>query len=455
MKSVRISALLAVMALLVATPAAYAVSDEDRLVRERLVAQLTNPSPVISRSAVDRLADLGPAVMPDVAVLASDPDPLVRGRVAVVAGRVGGTRAGEMLSRMSQDRSDYVREVSALGLGAVRPRGALIHLQRLLTDPLPGVREAAALAMGTLGDPQAIPTLARWQNAGGERESLRIHEGVTGRNQVVKIQRAMRASLGRVVAQPQALDRVSEFLTSLDGSALQAVVEVTWEIGDPRLCPALVGVIERGDPVSRRLAATSLAANGDGRALELLCQVAARGRDPELRDAAATTLRRLTGHDAAAGDAWSLWWQTNGERVRGLYPRDELIARLHHPGHTPTAAELAPFSPNELAGLIDGTIGIGAPWWPRQAWRALQADDPTRWTEYLLQRYDRTYDEGLQVALVVVLDELDDPAAQPGLHERLAEVEALAPEDPDLAPHPNGSLRAALRLATGHGFGRL
>ena len=70
------------------------------------------------------------------------------------------------------------------------------------------------------------------------------------------------------------------------------------------------------------------------------------------------------------------------------------MAHLHDEGYVPTRAELAAFTPEELSGLVDGTIGLGARWWPALAWRAIAADDPTRWTEPLLQRYDRTYDEG-------------------------------------------------------------
>ena len=129
--------------------------------------------------------------MADVVVLAADDDPLVRGRVAMIAGRVGGTRAGEVLARLSQDRSDYVREVSALGLGAVAPRGASDPPAALDDRPVSGcARSLSALALGTLGDPHhRHSTLAEWKEAGGEREQLRLHEGVSGQADLRRIQR--------------------------------------------------------------------------------------------------------------------------------------------------------------------------------------------------------------------------------------------------------------------------
>jgi hypothetical protein len=60
------------------------------------------------------------------------------------------------------DASDFrVRVSAALVLGHTRPEGAREALEEALGDVHPAVRVAAARALGSLGDPQALPALDR------------------------------------------------------------------------------------------------------------------------------------------------------------------------------------------------------------------------------------------------------------------------------------------------------
>jgi len=60
------------------------------------------------------------------------------------------------------ESSDFrVRVTAALYLGKVRPAGAREALEHALSDGHPAVRVAAATALASLGDPAAVPALAR------------------------------------------------------------------------------------------------------------------------------------------------------------------------------------------------------------------------------------------------------------------------------------------------------
>ncbi|HEX3344569.1 MAG TPA: HEAT repeat domain-containing protein [Polyangiaceae bacterium] len=64
------------------------------------------------------------------------------------------------------DSSDFrVRVSAALYLGRTHPPGAREALEHSLGDAHPAVRVAAATALGSLGDPSAIPAMARREGA--------------------------------------------------------------------------------------------------------------------------------------------------------------------------------------------------------------------------------------------------------------------------------------------------
>jgi len=429
---------------LVCLPSLPSAAEDGRHV-ERLIGALTDHRRGVHRPAMTALASMGPRVLADLEVLAGDNNPRVRARVAEVAADVGGERAFAILRRLVDDRDAYVREVAVLGLGAVGVDQAFDVLAPRLGDPLPGIRESAALALGQLGDPRGIPDLALWEQGGPEPHRLRLLAGADGERQFKRLQSALRAALDSLVMQPRAIPQLREYLRSLEGVRLRAVVVATWQVGDPRLNDALVELLRRGEEGVRIDAATALAANGDTRCLGPLCARAAEDESPLVRDAAARTLRRLTNHQAGPGRAWTLWWRDHAAEVEALHERDAFLAALHDQDRRASREELASFTPAQLMPLVDGVLGEGAPWWGRQAWHALRRDDAARWTVPLLQRYDRSASDAERVALVVLLDGLGDDTARGGLRHRyelLQDAIAVAGE-----MHGRGSLRAALRLA--------
>jgi hypothetical protein len=93
--------------------------------------------------------------------------------------------------------------------------------------------------------------------------------------------------------------------------------------------------------------------------------------------------------------------------------------------------------------LIDGALGQGAPWWPARAFAAMAADAPARWTATMFQRIERTLESRERVRLIVLLDELGDPAARDGFLRLFAALR----DQPEVKSASLGPERAALRHA--------
>ncbi|MHC5067331.1 MAG: HEAT repeat domain-containing protein [Planctomycetota bacterium] len=409
---------------------------------DQLLAALTDHRRSIYEGAISGLGRVGPAAIPDLAILAGDPDAQIRARVALALSAIGGRATFPLLTQLVEDRSDYVREVAALALGRSGHEQAYLLLAPLIHDPMPAVRESSALALGLLDDRRALTDLALWPDAGGRLDLLHLSAGAEGERQLERIRAAMRASLRSLSLSADGVSTIVAILPGMDLTRQLALVEQTWEIGDPRLSPILADLLTDGNVELRRLAAEALAANGDGRCLAALTTAAAEDPSVVVRQAAARSLRVLTGHGAGAGQAWQLWWRDHAQRVAALAESDALIASWYDPATAIDRAALARHQPQMLMALVDGVLGNGPPWWSARAWDILRQDDASRWTTALAERY-RDAGERERVGLVVLLDELADPSARDHLRGWFDDVRAVRGQQ----PHAQRSLYAALSLA--------
>jgi hypothetical protein len=80
---------------------------------------------------------------------------------ALVLGGGGTSIAQDASSELTSNPDFRVRVTAALTLARTKPPNARANLERALDDAHPAVRAAAAAALGTLGDPAAIPALER------------------------------------------------------------------------------------------------------------------------------------------------------------------------------------------------------------------------------------------------------------------------------------------------------
>ena len=398
--------------------AAQELSQEQLKQRNQRIAQmitgLTDTRERIHERAVQGLVRMGAPAIPDLRLLAADENPKLRLRVALIVSQIEGAEAEGLLLALSKDQEAAVREVAALGLGRKSGDNVLRRLAILLDDDEPAVRESAALGIGFVDDGRGIRLLANAYVA------EQVPDGLTPDVELA-LRRARSAqfkALRSLAIRPHNISFLGRYLQQLDGPALQTLLEVSWEIGDPRLCIPLLEVLKRDvDLTSHAYAATSLSANGDSRCLEALCKIAS-GEIEGPRLEAAKTLSVLTGHQAGPGQAWMLWLRDHKEMLLKTQPRDALIARLHDPANTVTAAELQAFEPKELHILIGGILGRGAHYWPELAWRALAIDQPARWSSYLLHLHEQEPSEVRRVGLLLILYRLNDPKAFVVLKQR-------------------------------------
>jgi HEAT repeat protein len=339
---------------------------------------------------------------------------------------IGGDNASATVIKMCDDADARVAEVSIMGLGQCKGPGTFDRLVKALSAIDPNKRQAAAKGMGLHGDPQALSLLSGY---------------IFDRDDLAR--RDMRENLSRVANQAQAIPELVTLIPKSSGPRLHAILEATAGIGDPRLSPVLADLLSQTDQQAVALAARVLAANGDSRAVEALCKVAASGTNTQIREYAASTLRLLTGYNAAAGTAWELWWRDRQAIILALVPRDLLLAELHDPKRQATREELGKIPAHELMSLLDGTLGGGATWWPDRAFAALSVDDPARWTPIILERIDSTYEVRERVRLIILLDQLNDPGAQVGLQRLYTQLS----QQPAIKAVALGPERLAIRIA--------
>jgi HEAT repeat protein len=310
------------------------------------------------------------------------------------------------------------------------------RLDEQLAAPEADVRVAAARAMGAAGDVRALAPLAKLD---GEADDL--------------AKRAMHDALGTVARRAEAVPELVRLLGSTSGKQRDALIEATFPLADPRLCPPLVAQLALGTPpYTQWLALRSLAANGDSRAWETVCRIAAEAPEGDLRTAASNAMRALAGKDGT-GQVWALWWRDHAAEAPRAMERDALIAELHDPQRALSREELARFSIEELAPLLDGALGAGAAWWPARAFAAMRADDPQRWDAALTKQANETPDPMRRLALITFIDELGGPACVDSLHAidkdlraRIAAEEEQARDGHRLAPD-HGPELLALKVA--------
>jgi HEAT repeat protein len=357
----------------------------------RDLAALTSADAGEANAAVRALIVHGPRVLDDLAILARDRDVGLRMRICAVVSGLGGEAATPLAVTLSHDSDRRVRALAILALGRCSGPAVWPRLDALLGDADGTLRQSAAESLAALGDLRAIARLAQTAE---DADDLAKRSKAEALNRLVTAQAAVMV-VAALLADP-----------ALPATGRNNLIESTHRIRDPRLCPALTALAGHADAWTALLAIRALAFNGDARCLKVLAGMAAKAR-PELAVAAAETLRSLTGHGAAPGLVWTVWWKDHAAEVARLTPRDALLAALHDPAVTPDRAALAAWTPDDLTPLIDALAGgRAAAWWPAKAQAVLDADDPTRWIAPLTTRLRAINDPTGRATLVVLLDHL-------------------------------------------------
>lgn len=245
--------------------------------------------------------------------------PAVAAAALLALAACGNPKDAEGWAKRAAGRSRLDEKLAALAEVRKAPgdrRAAVPHLVEILKDPdaQPRAKGEAAVALGEIGDPAAVPELVR-----------SIHPDARDRD-VVDANRHAADALGALGAR-EAVPKLQELLSrSADGFTQVAAVDALGRIGDPAAVDTLVAVAtgERAEPFTARKALLALGRIGDPRASAAVLRMLFEERPgvsffPEAsfaavqigRPMAAPLLAVLEGKDAALA-AWA--------RERGVVP---------------------------------------------------------------------------------------------------------------------------------------
>jgi len=125
-----------------------------------LVSVLSSQDALVRQSAVEALMrKRHHQLAPHLGKLMGDPDPWVRRAAAAAAGHLGERSHVQMLVTLLRDESFLVRRSAAYALGALRANVAVESLMPALNDDDAGVRRNAAWSLGRIGARTALTQL--------------------------------------------------------------------------------------------------------------------------------------------------------------------------------------------------------------------------------------------------------------------------------------------------------
>lgn len=229
------------------------------------------------------------AVLPVLAELINDPDPLVRRTAAEALGKIGDGSAEPDLRRALHDGEPEVREAAVLALARLPLFDETTGqgIASLLDDENVAVRRAAAQALGQADEAQAslVPSVAdllRHQDAAVRRAAAQALFGMEGNR---------RAAVESLVRQS----------TDQDGKVRRWVIAALAESGDPRAVPVLVDRLLHDDDDGVRVeAAYRLRFLGEPAVLDATSQAIRAEASPALQrwvDASRRSLTKASGSD--------------------------------------------------------------------------------------------------------------------------------------------------------------
>ena len=237
---------------------------------EKLRARLSSSDEEERRDAVTRLGamarpDSSRAVLPAL----KDAAVVVRATAASAILSLPPAEAAAALLPLLGDKNEFVRRETAYALGRTRSRTAVEALATLLArDKEAGVRGAAAVALGQIGDEAATPVLTE--------------------------------ALGRRIARSGFLNRITFRRTEENEFVRRSAAVALGQMKSRAAVPALIAALvnERAGDDVRREAARSLGLIGDPAAIPAL-RAALATRDPYLSEIASEAIRRLESGKAA------------------------------------------------------------------------------------------------------------------------------------------------------------
>ena len=288
-----------------------ALKDEDWAIREEaatalgtfrdpravgpLVSLLRDADRAVRQAAVGALTAIGEASVPVLGLCLSDPQPGVQEAASSVLSLIADERVLAPLIASLENPDWIVRMHAAKALGRVKDGRAIEPLVPLLQDKVKAVREEATTALAEIGDP-ALPSLL---------EALKHSEWL------------VRLHAVEALGKSRSAEAVEPLLWALFNDHDQAIREDTvralGQLGDSRAMEFLVTVMK--EPGLRTLAVEALGKIGDRRAVPVLISILENSDRP-------SGSRTVAG----CGDTWDEEMNTRGAAVRALGTLGDEIA---------------------------------------------------------------------------------------------------------------------------------
>lgn len=280
-----------------------ALKDEDWAIREEaamalgtfrdpravgpLVVLLRDADRAVRQAAIEALTAIGEPSVPVLGLCLSDPQPGVQEAASSVLAVIADERVLTPLITALGNQDWIVRMHAAKALGRIKDARAIEPLIPLLQDKVKAVREEVSIALAAIGE-AALPSLL---------EALKHPEWL------------VRLHAVEALAKSRSADAVEPLLWALfndhDQAVREDVVRALGDLGDARATEFLVTAMK--EPGLRPLAVDALGKIGDRRALPVLIAVLDGSDRPVLSSAV-----------AGCGDSWDDEMETKGAAVRAL-----------------------------------------------------------------------------------------------------------------------------------------
>ncbi len=353
--------------------------------------------------------------------LLHDPDPGVRRRAALAAGRIGDVSLVPPLVLLMNDAEPLLRQMAALALGLVGDRTAVERLQLALRlDPNAGVRGRAAEALGRIGDTRAAADVARLVVDSLPKTISRMT--VRGDDPGNPLDSWAEQRLALVALARLRDAAAAEQVLLVDGRPRFDWWAASWlaaRLASPALRPVLLAAAASDDARSRALGARGLAELRDTSAVDLLVSLTRDRSELVAAEAlgalAAISDRRGTTAAAALLDSPSDVVRRAALRALAVLPADPA-----------------------LRSRVVALVAERDPWIRSAAFGALARTSPQDFT-LVLSGMDSDPSAEVRAEIAAALGELGNETSVAALHAML--------EDED--PRVVAAVLAALRRARG------
>ncbi len=228
---------------------------------ERQRLRLSSSETEERRDALMRLGWMKRPEASRVAALAlNDASEIVRATATGAVLSLPPDEAAAVLLPLLQDKKEFVRQEAAYALGQTRSRMGVAGLVTLLErDKLPGVRGAAAVALGLIADESAAGSLARTLDPSYTALESSAQKRRSKKEDNEFVLRAAARALGQIRSRVAVPALVSVMANErADDDLRREAARALGLIGDSSAVPALRAVLADGDPYLSRIAYEAL-----------------------------------------------------------------------------------------------------------------------------------------------------------------------------------------------------